>query len=601
MPVLRRQDIPLRLLAPLKGSAVPRTWLLFDTETHEDRQGEVSYHHFHVGWACLWRRATDKQKERTVWTWFLSAAGLNGYIQETALRYKRIHVAAHNIFFDMQASGTFTFLSGQGWKMDFYYDRGLTYILKCSLGDASITFLSTTNWFDQSLKSLGKLIGLEKKDIDFEKHTADDLKAYCLRDVEIILAALRYFIHFIQDNDLGSLALTKASQAFTAYRHRFLPERVFLHDLGDVHALERAAYMGGRTECFYIGEAKGGPFVSLDVNSMYPFVMKRHKYPTQLLHVATAPTLKWIREVITSYGVVAEVELSTPQPVYAVRHKNKTVFPVGCFTTALCTEGLRYALDHGHVRRINTAAIYLMRDLFTSYVNEIHKIRRSYHAEDNTVMETFSKYMLNALYGKFAQLEIVNEKEFITDPNEYSREVIFNPVTGHNVIVTRMMHMEITQRTGGEGKNSSVAIAAHITENARLVLWEIINQLGYDRVLYCDTDSVKIRKKDMKYVTWPMGPTRLGSLKVEAESKQLVIEGAKNYRTEHGRRIKGIPSAAKELAPGVFSYRWFAGQITHLKKGIPAGTRVQEVTRTLSATYDKGIIHPSGKVTPLRF
>ncbi len=600
MPVLRKQDIKGHALMPLKGSYIPTVWLFLDTETEETLKDDITYHHFHVGWTCLLRRATEKRPETEAWTWFLSAGGLNGYIQEIALRYKRIQVVGHNIFFDLQAAGTFTFLAAQGWKLDFYYDRGLTYLLKCSLGEVVMTLVSSTNWFDQSLKSLGKVVGLEKLDIEFGKASPEELKTYCMRDVEILVELFKYYFRFIQDNEMGSLGLTKASQAFKAFRYRFTDGSIFIHHHAEVHALERAAYMGGRVECFFIGHCQGGPFVSLDVNSMYPFVMKEFEYPVKLLRVDQSPSIKFIKEVIVSYGVIAEVELETEAPAYALRKNHKTIFPIGRFTTCLCTEGLKYAFKHGHVKKIHQASIYKMADIFTEYVDFIHSLRQKYLKEKNEVMALLAKYMHNALYGKFAQLEIINEKEDIDSSAEYSREVIFNLVTGHNLIVTRMMNTQITQRTGGEGKNSNVAIAAHITENARFYLWDLMNRVGRENVLYCDTDSMKIRRSDLKHEKSLLSKTKLGALKNEGTTNKLYIEGSKNYRTENGRRIKGIPESAKEIVPGTFSYRWFAGQVTHLKKNIPVGARVETLTRTLTALYDKGIIHPDGTVTPLR-
>ncbi len=601
MPVIQRQTIKGHKLAPLKGSTIPRIWLFLDTETEETIKENITYHHFHVGWCCLWRRKSDKYADSKEWTWFLSSGGLNGYIQEMGLRYKRIHVVGHNIFFDLQAAGTFAFLTTQGWTLEFYYDQGLTYILKCKRSGCEMILVSSTNWFDQSLKSLGKVLGLEKMEVDFKNVTADKLKEYCKRDVEILVRLFQYYIVFIQDHDFGNMALTKASQAFTAYRHRFTDGSIFIHSEQKTHTLERAAYMGGRTECYFIGQCSDGPFVSLDINSMYPYVMQKFTYPCKLLRTAQSPTIKFIKEVIQSYGVIAKVTLNTPEAAYGVRYNHKTVFPVGNFVTHLCTEGLKYALERGHVTMVHEVAIYEMKDLFTEYVEYLHKLRRKYQREQNPVMELLSKYMLNALYGKFAQLAIINDKEDISGSEDYSREVIFNLITGHNETITRMMNTQITQRVEGEGKNSNVAIAAHITENARLLIWGIIKPVGTRKVLYCDTDSVKIRKKDAHLITWPRSKFKLGALKVEHTSKELYIEGAKNYRTEQGRRIKGIPESAKEILPGVFSYRWFAGQITHLRKNIPVGVRVEDLTRTLKAEYTKGIIAPDGSVTPFYF
>ncbi|GAH84904.1 unnamed protein product, partial [marine sediment metagenome] len=188
----------------------------------------------------------------------------------------------HNVFFDMQASGFYQHFTQRGWQLKFYYDKGLTYILKCRKGKSTITVISSTNWFDFSLARLGAALGYPKSDIDFKVATSEELKAYCKVDVEILVKALNVYIDFILLHDLGRFSLTKASQAFTAYRHRFMPRQILIHSEQEVINLEREAYIGGRCECFQIGKISGGPFVTLDVNSMYPYVMKEQKYPWKL-------------------------------------------------------------------------------------------------------------------------------------------------------------------------------------------------------------------------------------------------------------------------------------------------------------------------------
>ena len=214
-------------------------------------------------------------------------------------------------------------------------------------------------------------------------------------------------------------------------------------------------------------------------------------------------------------------------------------------------------------------------------------------------MTKLCKYMHNGLYGKFGQLGFHTD---ITDQdtgNRYLREDILDAVTGRMETITHFMNMRIIQYQEGEGKNSNVAIAAHITENARLVLWEIINQVGTDRVLYCDTDSVKIRLADIDRVAWEIDETKLGALKIEDQTDTLIIEGSKQYRTDTQRRIKGVPHAAKEISPGVFVYNTFDRQTTHLRGGVDTGAKMHQVTKTLKHVYDKGTVLPGGRVIPL--
>ena len=92
-----------------------------------------------------------------------------------------------------------------------------------------------------------------------------------------------------------------------------------------------------------------------------------------------------------------------------------------------------------------------------------------------------------------------------------------------------------------------------------------------------------------------------GALKIENSPKELFIGGAKNYRTEATRKIKGIPHSAKEIETGVFQFDSFIRQTSHMRAEQIKGAQVKTVTRELRAIYNKGIILKSGKVKPFTF
>ena len=163
------------------------------------------------------------------------------------------------------------------------------------------------------------------------------------------------------------------------------------------------------------------------------------------------------------------------------------------------------------------------------------------------------------------------------------------------------MNKLIYQYQDNEGENSFPGLAAHITENARFVLWDLIKSLGKNKVLYCDTDSIKIRQSDLQYVNWLLHENKLGALKVEETSNDLYIGGCKNYRTENIRKIKGIPHKAIEIEPGTFEFTTFGRQNIHMRKGQDKGVITTRTTRELKAVYNKGIVEPDGTVKPFRF
>ena len=123
-------------------------------------------------------------------------------------------------------------------------------------------------------------------------------------------------------------------------------------------ALERRAYFGGRSEAFRLGNIDGGPFYKLDINSMYPSVMVDAPVPLALKAVYSYVSKAELRAALRSSLVVADVEVQTEDPIYPRVIDGRLCFPVGRFTTSLCTPELRYALNRGHIARVGGMATY---------------------------------------------------------------------------------------------------------------------------------------------------------------------------------------------------------------------------------------------------
>lgn len=144
-----------------------------------------------------------------------------------------------------------------------------------------------------------------------------------------------------------------------------------------------------------------------------------------------------------------------------------------------------------------------------------------------------------------------------------------------------------------------VAIPAHITEFGRLLLWEIIEQIGPRRVLYCDTDSVMIRKRDVKRLRHPIHSSQLGALSVQKTAPFAVVYGAKDYAFGDLIKIKGVPRSSIEIEPNVFQFEMFLSQKSHMRLGESERYITRTVRKTLSRKYDKGIVKKNGRVKPI--
>lgn len=597
MPVYKRKGNYHTLRKNL-GMKLPQRAIFLDTETKHVTINGVEHHTLKLGWTFYYRRDRYDIHNGNNWKYHTDPTELWSYIVSYSNKEHPLYIFGHNIYFDLQATEFFALLTKWGWNLDFVYDKGLSYILVITKDGSTIRCISTTNFFDFSLEKLGKIVGVDKISIEFDNSSIDELSLYCKQDVRILVLAMEQYWDFIREHKLGNFAMTRASQAMHAYRHRFMHHDIIIHDDKNIISLERAAYYGGRVEAFYIGKLPDDEYVSLDINSMYPYVMQKYKYPTKFLDYKENIPVEQLKWVLNRYMVIAEVEIKTDDAAYAIRRDGKLIFPIGHFVTYLCSEGLKYAIEHNHIVKVNKAAAYKGEYLFNEWVSYMYPLKDAYRSQGNTIYAQIVKILLNSLYGKFGQTEPIEEKIESIDYTGYYREESFSIVTGEHWTTTQLLNKKISHYGEQSSVKAFVAIPAHVTENARLLLWSIVQQVGRDRVLYVDTDSIKIRKSDIALVKYPINSSNIGALDIEDEFSSGFIYGAKDYRIGDKVVLKGVPRKAIQVKNGVYHYSLFPGQSTHLRLRIADHYIVEHTEKVLSREYSKGMVTSSGVVLP---
>lgn len=593
-------DFPYKILRKNHATGTPRDVLYLDTETRTVEKGEYIAHHMKLAWSCRARYDNKGDIKNIAWREWFDVQSMWSYIFSQARQKSTLYLFAHNAFFDLQASEFFYYAQKWGWTHEFNWEEGLTFILVVKKGDRRLKILSTTNFFDVPLEKIGKLLGYEKGKVDFDTVSDEDLSEYCKRDVEIVKRIMELYFSFIREHDLGKFSMTRASQSFRAFRHRFMQNKICLHHHPQLSVLERAAYHGGRVECFSWRNQKKGPFVTYDVNSMYPYIMRENFVPIQAIDYLENVPIKRVKRLVKFFAVVAEVELQTDIPIYAVKQDEKLIFPVGNFIAYLCTPGMIEALKRNHVVRIHKLIYYKRAMLFDTFVDYFYGMKARYKQQGNEVFEWFTKYFLNSLYGKFGQKKTITLEYQSKTVSGYYKQKSFDLDKGKWVDEYELLGKHFIKIGFDEAPNAFVAIAAHITEGARIYLWHLFEKVGPDKVLYCDTDSLMIRARDAEPLKSFKDKYRLGYLDIKSKSKRLDLRGAKSYKTDHEIKMKGVPRNAEKVGDFQFKYFTFHKQTTHLKKGISRYFLTKETIKDVTPRYDKGVITSQGKIVPFR-
>ena len=582
-----------------KTLAMPRHFIFFDTETIAEELDNGSIRQkLKLGWACYYRKAYGRNLEQHEWFYFDTALAFWQFVYKHTEKKRKLWLLARNLVFDFTVVNGWKYLRQGGFKLKFFHDFGSTSIISVRGKFGSIVFLDIMNWFVESLAETGKRIGIPKIAIDFSTCTDLYLSIYCKRDVEIELENFKRFIKFLEANSISRLCYTRGSTAMAAYLFRHYDRRIWIHNNKEAIDLERASYRGGRCECFYLGELKDDDYYFVDVNSLYPFVMRSGVYPIKYVKQTHEIEVGTLRTFLENYAVVAKVLIDTDEPVYAVR-RERTIFPVGRFWVALTTPELKYAMEHNHIVKIEHAVIYEQADIFKSYVDRFYKLRQEFKSAGVAEYEELCKKMLNSLYGKFGQKADVWEK--IGDcPNEKDRVELCFQVGHTGVKQIRYLLGEIFELVGyEESYNSFPAIAAEVSAYGRMYLWSLMQIAGEGNYFYCDTDSLIVNELGLCKLKEKIDNLRLGGLKVVKSMSSLVIRGLKDYSIGQNHIIKGIRKNAVEIEDGVFEQEQWPSFRGLLRTGLSDTYTVKQVRKILSRQYTKGHLNSNGSVSPL--
>ena len=590
----------------------PSQMIILDTETrisHREDGGQT--HSLRLGAAIFLRRSRGKWLEEQ-----FSFNDHDSFYKFLDLHIRKgsvLYLMAHNAAYDYGILNMDHYLTSRNFVIGKFVIGQMFMVHARTAEGKSIHFIDTMNWFRTSLKMLGKSFGEEKDECpDFDNVSDGDLMEYCKQDVLVLKKVVLEYLKFLDDHDLGNFKETAASQAFGAFRHRFMePKTILVHTYQRILTLEMSSYRGGRCEAFHIGEVPREIF-KLDVNSMYPHVMREERYPVKPISRKPISGLS-VEEIIQGmqqgleYVMNADIELR--EPCLAVK-RDKLIFPIGkVMNTPLLGSETRFLHDHpeaGTILKVREAVGYECQDIFSRYVDYFYNLKLS----SSGASRDLAKLFLNSLYGKFGQKDNTSIKK-VEDPQEVQQfRGIFlsigkNTFWNHAQLRSKVMLIgddvyQIFPKEKDSPSYSSVPIiSSMVTAHARTYLYELIRTAGREHVFYCDTDSLFCDRAgyDNLDAEGMISEKTLGKLKLEGIGK-VSIYGAKHYTFDGHEFLKGVPKSASRDG-NQFSYLNWNTKISRYEDLVPGEIALDPVMKTITGIYDKGTVTESGKVEPL--
>lgn len=457
----------------------------------------------------------------------------------------------HNLKFD----GHFLldWLLNNGFTHVASDDRFVERTFKSLISDMGKFFSITVKWenghtveFRDSLKKLpmgvkriAQAFKLEmgKGEIDYEAYRpighilTDDEVDYLKRDVVIVAQAMKEVLA------AGMKKLTVASDSLHEFKQLTGSEhfnRMFpvLHESIDSEI--RRAYRGGFTyaDDRFRGRKLGSGIV-LDVNSLYPSVMKNNILPygePQFVRGKVDPTKT---HPLTIFSVTFTAKLKKDH-IPCIQVKGSSIFAATEYLreikepTTLMVTNVDWQLfqDHYDITILAYGDGWRFRavqGMFDKYIDKWSEIK----AKETGGKREIAKLHLNSLYGKFA-----------TNPN----------VTGKVPILKD----GVVKLVRGEPETRPpvyTAVGVFITAYARDLTIRSA-QANYNTFAYADTDSLHLLQDDVPE-SLEVHPTKLGAWKFEYAFQHAFYIRPKAYLEQkhdgtYENRIAGFPVAESE-------------------------------------------------------
>jgi hypothetical protein len=457
-----------------------------------------------------------------------------------------------------------------------------------------VKFYDLVNFYSLSAASVGRLFDFDKLHFDFSKRrfTKDgtvklskEELTYCIRDAEIAQIAGSFISDKFREYNIR-FAPTVASCAMQIFLKHY--DSVGLMKLSESNGVvppkcAHASYYGGRVEAFRIGERIEGNIRYYDINSLYPFVMRRFRYPNIMAKAHRRTDLNFkVGFVACNITVPLGLDIG-PLPT---KIKDRLTFPVGTFDGVWCMPEIINAIKMGSVvNKVYWAYSYeRVCYLFRSYIDDMYRKR-----QDSTTKadNKFYKVLMNSLYGKFGQ------KVRLTS---YVPVCELTDLTGM-MVGDYIQHVEQIL-----GSHERYIVASYVTSYARYILfsWMMKVKDAGGELLYCDTDSIIYRGGN----ELPTSP-ELGAMKLEAEIDWITIRGNKYYEygTTDGQIVsvvKGIPKYAQHemFVKGQATYKKPIRYKESLRRQLQSNVWI-DITKKSLTKYDKRVILKDGRTKPI--
>lgn len=576
---------------------VPRAFVYLDTETHRTRSGRGEIQTWRLAVAAFdGRRRDRKEPKPREWSEHLDPLELWEWVTARCQLKTRTVLVAHNLAVALRISDAFTHLPALGWRCVFVRLDGNQAMAIWRKESRTLAMVDSLSWVNCSLEKLGVMVGIAKLELPAEHDPQPDWLARCRRDVEILAEVWGRLMAWVEVEDLGNWKPTGAGQSWAAFRHRFKPYDLLVHEDDDARDAERRSVMTGRTEAWRHGTMTGGPFVEWDFECAYARIGAEVDVPTKLVGELANPSLTKVLRRAETHHVLCEVQIETETPTLPYRDESGISWPIGRFESTVWSNELCDALRCGARLVVKRAWIYRRAPALQAFCTWVLGGLDHDNGHPDPVIRLALKHWSRSLIGRTAAQWSTWDVVGRSPVAGVSLGRGYDKASDQTFRFLQVGHDLMRARDAKENPDAMVSVMAFVMAEARVRLWAAMEAAGLDHVLYVDTDSVIVDSEG----DYALAQARLPGFRIKNVYESLDILGPRQIVPGGRLRASGVPVSARPVADHVWEGEVWSGLGSSLGAGERDRVRVALRRFRLSGTDSRRHHRDDGSTDPIR-
>lgn len=450
--------------------------------------------------------------------------------------------------------------------------------------DARLRLIDTANFWRLPLEELGEQVGLPKLQMPPFEAADSEWRSYCVRDVEIIMEAVRRLLIECETSRIGPFRPTLGGLAWSTLRRSWLRHSVAVRQNKLLRRFERAAYCGGQTETYRWG-AVDEKVTQLDVVSLYPYMAREELLPVQAVELEFRLRSEATKPPICPGQCIADCLIESPSYEFPYKVETGTHYPVGLYWTVLCGKELEQAIRLGVVKKVASVVRYSLAPVLRPIMTSLLARRQQSLELGDRFTAKLLKEICNSLIGKIAQRGdkwithgtgytdqwYGTESHYDADLEQFREYRIINGVLQESI-------------TADENAAAFPAISAFVTSAAREFMRGLRREAGLDNVFYQATDCLHVNETGRLLLSSSgrIGKHQPGLLNTEGIAERVIYRGANFYCFGFQWVHSGISGRARPVSGELYTdYLWesFAGALTRPPDGTFHVSKIDKLIR----------------------